>query len=43
MLPTTAFTGGAPDIVAEQLLAEVDAEDRYGEIRVQSGGSGELQ
>ncbi|HEV3459850.1 MAG TPA: hypothetical protein VHG32_25165 [Thermoanaerobaculia bacterium] len=27
--------GGAPDAVAEQLLAEVDAENRYGEINVQ--------
>ena len=35
--------GGAPDAVAEQLLAEVDAESRYGEINVQPGGSGEPQ
>lgn len=35
--------GGAPNAVAEQLFAEVDAEDRYGEISVQPGGSGEPQ
>jgi len=35
--------GGAPDAVAEQLLAEVDAENRYGEFNVQPGGSGEPQ
>jgi len=29
--------------VAEQQLAEFDAESRYGEISVQSGGSGEPQ
>ena len=35
--------GGAPDAVAEQLVAEVLAEDLYGEINVQPGGSGEPQ
>jgi hypothetical protein len=35
--------GGAPDAAAEQLLVEVEAVDRYGEINVQPGGSGETQ
>jgi hypothetical protein len=35
--------GGAPDAVAEQLLAEVVADELYGEINVQSGGSGKPQ
>jgi hypothetical protein len=35
--------GGAPDAVAEQMLAEVSAEEIYGEINVQAGGSGEPQ
>lgn len=35
--------GGAPDPVAEQLLAEVVAEDEYGPERVQPGGTGKPQ
>jgi len=35
--------GGEPDPVAEQLLAEVAAEDEYGPERVQPGGAGEPQ
>lgn len=35
--------GGEPDPVAEQLLAEVAAEDEYGPERVQPGGTGEPQ
>jgi hypothetical protein len=30
--------GGEMDMVAEQLIAEVLAEDEYGEVRVQPGG-----
>lgn len=35
-------SGGAPDPVQEQLLAEVEAEDKFGLINVQEG-SGTLQ
>lgn len=30
-------SGGAPDPVQEQLLAEVEAEDKFGQINVQEG------
>lgn len=35
--------GGAPDAVAEQMIAETVADELYGEINVQPGGSGEPQ
>ena len=35
--------GGAPDAVAEQLLAEAVADELFGEINVQPGGGGEPQ